>query len=385
MSPPGIGPLDRWRLVLGQQRDQLQPNAAPYGQALDALYGHGHGEGSLSLSPSGSGGGGGGGADRGSPTTREWADEIEALFGTRVRQELLARAAENGRVEAITLLDPDQVRPSVDLLRTVLSLAGSLPEAKLATLRRLAERIIEQLARELANRMRPALGGLATPRPTRQPRGPLDLGRTVRANLHTARRRSAPDEDGDDGWLVVPERPVFRTRARRSADWDIWILVDVSASMERSVVYSALVASILHGVPALSVRLVTFSDHVIDLSALVPDPLSLLLEVSVGGGTDIGAGLRYVRDRLRVPARTIVALVSDFDEGTSVGRLLAEVRLLVESGAHAIGLAALDDDGAPVFNQALAERVAGAGMPVAALSPGELAGWIGDRVRQGTR
>ncbi|GAB3425672.1 vWA domain-containing protein [Flindersiella endophytica] len=371
-----ISPIDRWRLVLGQERDQLQPNVAPYGAALDALYGDGHGEGSLTLAPDGTGGGAGGG--RHAPTTREWAEEIEALFGKRVREELLTRAAEAGQVEALALIDPEQVRPSVDLLRTVLSLAGSLPEAKLAALRRLADRIIEQLTRELANRMRPALGGMATPRPTRLPRGPLDLGRTLRANLHTARR------DGDR-WLVVPERPIFRTRARRSADWDVWVVVDVSASMERSVVYSALVASILHGVPALSVRLVTFSDDVVDLSELVPDPLSLLLEVSVGGGTDIGAGLRYVRDRLRVPTRTIVALVSDFDEGSSIGRLLAEVRLLAESGAHGIGLAALDDEGAPAYNKAVAERVAGAGLPVAALSPGELAGWIGERVRQGAR
>lgn len=368
-----ISPIDRWRLVLGRERDELQPDVQPYGDALDTLYGQGHGEGSLKLAPDDGAGGR-------TPTTREWAEDIEALFGKRVREELLARAAENGQVEALLLIDPDQVRPSVDLLRTVLSLAGSLSETRLAALRRLANRIIEQLTRELANRMRPAFGGLATPRPTRLPRGPLDLGRTVRANLHTARR----DSEGG-GWLVVPERPIFRTRARRSADWDVWVLVDVSSSMERSVVYSALVASTLHGIPALSVRLATFSDSVLDLSELVSDPLSLLLEVSVGGGTDIGAGLRYVRERVRVPARTIVALVSDFDEAVSVGRLLSEVRLLAESGVHGLGLAALDDEGAPAYNKAVAERVAGAGMPVAALSPGELAGWIGERVRQGSR
>ncbi|MEO5874247.1 MAG: VWA domain-containing protein, partial [Streptosporangiaceae bacterium] len=108
---------------------------------------------------------------------------------------------------------------------------------------------------------------------------------------------------------------------------------------------------------------------------------ALLLEISVGGGTDIGLGLRYVREHLTVPTRSIVALVSDFEEGCSVPRLLGEVRALAESGAHLLGLAALDGTGNPAYNQAIAAQVAGAGMPVAALSPGELAAWIGAKVR----
>jgi Mg-chelatase subunit ChlD len=259
----------------------------------------------------------------------------------------------------------------------VLSLKGALPEAKLGHLRRLVDRIVAQLVRELAHRLRPALVGLAVPRPTRRPGGPLDLDRTVRANLHTARR-------GPDGAaMLVPERPRFRTRGRRAADWHVTIVVDVSGSMEASTIYSAVVAAILNGLPALSVRFVAFSTEVVDLSDRVDDPLGLLLEVGIGGGTDIGAGLRYARQRLAVPSRTIVALVTDFEEGVSVGKLLAEVRALAESGAHLLGLAALDDRGQPDFNRAIATQVAAAGMPVAALSPLELARWIGERVRGG--
>jgi Mg-chelatase subunit ChlD len=161
----------------------------------------------------------------------------------------------------------------------------------------------------------------------------------------------------------------------------VFIAVDVSGSMERSTIYSALVAAVLHGVPALSVRLVTFSTEVIDLSDRVADPLALLLEISVGGGTDIGKGLAYVREQITVPSRSIVAVVTDFCEGGSVGRLLGEVRGLAGSGAHLLGLAALDDTGRPVYNKAIAEQVAAAGMPVAALSPAELAAWIGEKVR----
>jgi Mg-chelatase subunit ChlD len=375
-APPAIAPLDRWRLVLGRERERLAPRPATAACALDELYGHGRGEGAGAAGLDGHHGRRGGQAAP-FPTAREWADELEALFGARVRDEVLARAAAGGRVDALLAVDPDAVEASVGLLEQVLALRGALPEAKLGHLRRLVDKIVAQLVRELAHRLRPALVGLAVPRPTRRPGGPLDLDRTVRANLHTARR-------GPDGAAVlVPERLRFRTRGRRIADWHVTIVVDVSGSMEASTIYSALVAAILNGLPALSVRFVTFSTEVVDLSDRVHDPLGLLLEVGIGGGTDIGAGLRYARQRLAVPRRTIVALVTDFEEGVSVGKLLAEVRALAESGAHLLGLAALDDRGQPDFNRAIAAQVAAAGMPVAALSPLALARWIGERVRGG--
>jgi hypothetical protein len=84
---------------------------------------------------------------------------------------------------------------------------------------------------------------------------------------------------------------------------------------------------------------------------------------------------------LVVPKRTIVLVVSDFDEGFPVGALLSEVRELVETGAIGLGLAALSDTGKPRYNRAIAEMVVAAGMAVAALTPLELARWIGERIR----
>ncbi|MFC6433109.1 DUF5682 family protein [Nocardiopsis tropica] len=370
-APHAIGAADRWRLVLGRRPRGGGTLARRASAALDELYGRGHGEGSQEPSDRPGARGGDGSPE---PAARRWDEELQDLFGGTVREEVLGRAAARGRADALDRLDPGRVTASVDLLEQVLSLAGALPEARLAKLRPLVAAITEQLVRQLARRMSPALSGLSVPRPTRRRGGPLDLGRTVRANLRTVR-------PGPDGPLLVPEAPVFRTRARRSADWHVHIVVDVSGSMERSTVYAALVAAVLHGLPALSVSFTTFSTEVVDLTDRVPDPLSLLLEVSVGGGTDIGAGLAHTRARVRVPSRTIVALVTDFEEGGNLSRTLAEVRALAASGAHLLGLAALDDTGAPVCNQALAAQFVAAGMPVASLSPQELASWIGEKVR----
>ncbi|NUU20041.1 MAG: VWA domain-containing protein, partial [Streptomycetaceae bacterium] len=159
------------------------------------------------------------------------------------------------------------------------------------------------------------------------------------------------------------------------------LVVDVSGSMEASTIWSALTASILAGVPALTTHFVAFSTEVVDFTDKVHDPLGLLLEVSVGGGTHIAAGLRYARELVTVPSRTLIAVVSDFEEGWPLGGLLGEVRTLVGSGCHVLGCASLDDRGKPRYSTAVAAQLVAAGMPVAALSPTELARWVGEKVR----
>ncbi|MGW4232485.1 DUF5682 family protein [Streptomyces sp. NPDC004980] len=365
-----LAPADRWRLVLGRRPDRLPSGAARLATALDELYGAGHGEGSRSGLPAH---GHGGGREPSFPGVREWSEELAALFGPGVREEVLAAAAVTGRQDVLAELDPAAATPSVELLRTVLRYAGGLPEARLAALRPLVRRLVDELTRQLATRLRPALTGTMLARPTRRPGGRLDLPRTLRANLATARRTA-------DGTVqVIPEKPVFRSRGRRSADWRLILVTDVSGSMEASTIWSALTASVLAGVPTLSTHFLAFSTEVVDLTGHVHDPLSLLLEVSVGGGTHIAAGLRHARSLIAVPTRTLVVVISDFEEGAPLGGLLAEVRALVTTGCHVLGCASLDDAGRPRYSTGVAGQLVAAGMPVAALSPLELARWIGEK------
>ncbi|WP_327397973.1 vWA domain-containing protein [Streptomyces phaeochromogenes] len=368
-----LASADRWRLVLGRRTDQLPHSASAFATALDELYGSGRGEGSRG-DLTGPRRRDGGGREASYPGVREWSEELAALFGPGIREEVLAAAAASGRKDVIAELNPDVVRPSVDLLRTVLQHAGGLPEAQLAALRPLVRRLVEALTRELATQLRPALHGAVLPRPSRRPGGGLDLPRTLRANLATARR-------GPDGTVqVIPEHPVFRSRAKRAADWRLILVTDVSGSMEASTVWAALTASVLAGVPTLSTHFLAFSTEVIDLTGHVDDPLSLLLEVSVGGGTHIAAGLRHARELVTVPSRTLVVVISDFEEGYPLGGLLAEVRSLVGAGCHVLGCASLDDSGRPRYSTGVAGQLVAAGMPVAALSPLELARWVGEKV-----
>jgi hypothetical protein len=359
---------DRWRMILGHEREQMKPRSMRACRALDELYGSGHGEGSRAEL------GSGGGQEHAYPTVRAWRDEIEALFGARVFEEVAAKAATAGRVGALLELDPGQVAPSVELLEQVLSLKGGLGEGSLDRLRVLIRRIVDELVRELAVRVRPALQGSLSPRATRRPTSTLHLARTVAANLGHARVSEA-------NVTIVPERLYFKQKSRRHMDWNIVLVVDVSGSMEPSVIYSAMMAAILSAVPWIDVRFLAFSTEIIDLSEHVSDPLALLLEVAVGGGTHIAKALRYAKSLVQVPQRTIVIVVSDFEEGFSIDGLVGEVRALVEAGVTCLGLAALDDRGAPRYAVPIAEQIAAAGMPVAALTPLELARWVGDKIR----
>jgi Mg-chelatase subunit ChlD len=366
----GISPAERWRLLLGREAEQLSAPQRRMATALDELYGAGQGEGAYTV-----GGGAGGGREAAYPEIRDWLADLDVLFGTAVRDEVLARAAERGRADAVLAADPERVRPSIELLHAVLSMAGGLPEARLARLRPLVARLTAELTAQLARRIRPALTGLGTPRPTRRPSGRLDLAATVRQNLHTVRA------DASGRPRIVPERPVFRSPGRRTVDWQVILLVDVSGSMEQSTIWAAMTASVLAGVPALRTHFVTFSTAVVDMTDRVADPLSLLLEIRVGGGTHIAAGLRYARQITVTPSRTLVITISDFEEGYPIADLLGAVRTLVDDGVTLLGCASLNDKGQPRYSTGIAAQLAGAGMPVAALSPSELAGWIGDQVR----
>lgn len=137
-------------------------------------------------------------------------------------------------------------------------------------------------------------------------------------------------------------------------------------------------AGILSALPGVNVHLVVFDDRVVDLSRQVDDPVELLMTVQLGGGTDIGGALRYCENLVVNPHRTVLALISDFYEGADTRRLLAVVRRMAEARLTLLGLAALNDQGAPDFDRQLAGRLSALGMHVGAMTPLCFAHWLAD-------
>lgn len=369
----GIAPITRWRLLLGREHEALSVQERRYARSLDEMYGHGRGEGAQADRA-----GRIGGTDDAYPSARVWSQELAELFGAEIRQEVLADSMGRGRTDVLGELATDAVVPSVELLSNILNLAGALPEAHLGTARALIKRIVAELSRELANELRPTLHGIAGVRATRRKTPRIDLTATILANLATARPRNAPET----GWQLVPTAPLFKTLSNKSSSWDVVVLVDVSGSMEASTVFAALTAAILASAPALRVHFIAFSTEIVDLSEHVADPLALLLEVSVGGGTNIAKALSYARTLVSSPQRTLLAVVSDFDEGGSLAQLLNETANLAASGVHLFGCAALDRSGTAGYNASVAAQLVAAGMPIAAVTPQGLTAWVAEVIKR---
>ena len=266
----------------------------------------------------------------------------------------------------------DSIETSPELGAALLRIKGTICPQLADGLRALIARIVADAVERLRRPLTTALTG-SRRRDRRSPRASardFDWRRTIAANLGNA--------DPVTGRLLVQDVRFMSRRRRQNLQWDVIILVDQSASMASSLLHSAVMASILAALPGLSVRLILFDTSVVDVSHLAGDPVEVLMTCQLGGGTDIARAVAYASGLVRRPTRTVLALVSDFEEGGSVSSLVNEVAALAGSGVRLLGLAALNDDGEPWYDRVVAERLAGAGMRVAAMTPDRFAVWLAE-------
>ena len=167
----------------------------------------------------------------------------------------------------------------------------------------------------------------------------------------------------------------------QSDKWRLIILVDQSGSMLGSVIHSAVTASVFWSIKALQTRLVLFDTNVVDVSDHCQDPVETLMKVQLGGGTDIGKALAYARGFMDNPAKTLVVLISDLYEGAPEYILLNNAKNIIQSGAKLLCLAALDENADPSYDRVIAQKLARYGVKVGAMTPGELARWVGEQIR----
>lgn len=366
----------RWRLVLGRYAAQELPqDPADTGveRALQYLYDREYVERGHRLGKGPGGRGGGGSLDPSALKALDWLGQARTLFPRETFERMQVDAVSRYRLTDL-LADPDAaeaLEPSRELATALLQVRGRLDERAAAGLRTVIARVVEDIVR----RLRPQFATALTGRKDRSRRSVhkvsqnFDGKRTLAANLSRY--------DPESGRLIVQDVR-FVSRVRRTLTWEVVLLVDQSGSMAASLLYSAVCAGIMSALPGITVRLAVFDTNVVDLSHLAHDPVAVLLTAQLGGGTDIAKAVRYAEQQVTNPSRTVVVLVSDFEEGGSVTQLLAGVRRLAESGVRMLGLAALDEAAEPVYDHGTARRLAECGMHVAALTPDRFAEWLGE-------
>lgn len=365
--------LTRWRLLLGEAGQpalgSLSGQALAADTALAWLYGRdadaiARGERGAGLEPS-------------QLSTPDWINTIHELFPKEVIERLESDAVElYGIDEVVTNLEVlERIEPSESLLRAVLHTKHLMNPDVLAAARRLVAEVVRQIMEKLSTEVRQAFSGARD----RRRRSMLkvarnfDFKRTVQGNLHRW--------DPQRGKLFL-ETPIFMSSVRRHMErWDICLLIDQSGSMVDSVIHSAVMAACLWNLPGMRTRLVAFDTQVVDLSSDVSDPVELLMKVQLGGGTDIAKAVGYAQSLVENPQRTVVVLVSDFYEGGDSRELVRRTRTLVQSGVTVLGLAALDSSANPAYDKEMAARLVREGAHVGAMTPGQLAAWLAEKVR----
>jgi hypothetical protein len=354
--------LRRWRLVLGKPADQglcgaggsSSGGGCPLGdddlqmdRVLEALY---DSDRSAGLGSS-------------CPNVNRWLGDIRTYFSKSVVQVMQRDALQRLNLQQM-LFEPESleaIEPDVHLVGTLLSLKNVIPKKAKATAREVVRKVVDDLERRLRNPLTSAVrGALSKASRTNRPRlAEIDWHRTIRKNLHNY----LPDRK-----TVVAERPVGYAR-RRSSLRDIVLCIDQSGSMATSVVYSSIFGAVLASLRAVSTRMVVFDTEVVDLTEHLHDPVDVLFGTQLGGGTDINRAVGYCQQHITRPAQTIFVLISDLIEGGVAEQLLRRTQTMVGAGVTMICLLALNDEGAPCYDEKLAAEMTAVGAPSFACTP----------------
>lgn len=347
--------LQRWRLILGESAAEscgahLSPNHVRIDKALAALY---------DASPESRRGG----LSASAPKISAWLGDIREFFPQSVVQVMQKDAVE--RLNLTSLLTEKEmlanITPDVHLVATLMSLSRAIPEKNKELARQVVRQVVDELIKKLASPTQQAVqGALNRAARTRNPRfKEIDWHSTIRQNL----KNYQPDFK-----TIIPEVRIGFGRKRKAVR-DIVLCLDQSGSMGTSVIYSGIFGSVLASLPALKTRMVVFDTAVVDLTDEMADPVDLLFGVQLGGGTDIDRALAYCQTQIARPMDTTLVLVTDLYEGGNERSMRKRMLDLVNSGVQLIVLLALNDDGAPFFDQRNAEFLASIGVPTFACTP----------------
>ncbi|GFE89430.1 VWA domain-containing protein [Steroidobacter agaridevorans] len=373
-APVELTAVERWRLLLGEAAEgSLQTgsgNGPAYGmdRALAWLYGREGSGDTLDRH---------GGDAPSQLSVPEWINEIHELFPKEAIERLERDAIERYGIDEV-VTNPEvleRATPNPALLEAVLRTKHLMNPQVLALARQLVAKVVKELIEKLAKQVQRSFSGS---------RRRQQLSRQGSWNQFAARetlRRNLKNYDTERRRLII-ERPMFYVNHRRTLEpWQILLLVDQSGSMVSSVIHSAVTAACLSGLPGIRTHLIAFDTEIVDLSAQVDDAVEVLMNVQLGGGTDIGKAVGYAADRIEAPRRAIVVIISDFYEGGSPHVLIDTVRSLRAQGTIVLGLAALDDKADAAYDRELAGKLVELGAHVGAMTPGQLAAWIAEKLK----
>ncbi|OIB02962.1 hypothetical protein AK95_33015 [Paenibacillus sp. LC231] len=371
---PEPNQISRWRLILGQSAEPQLAGYSPGGsiqlseeemimdRALAAIYDNTDGGAEAGSAVVGQRAAGQG---KSAPRLAQWLGDVRSFFPEDVVSIIQNDAMERKGWKQL-LFEPEvlaTVKPDIQLVGTLLSLKGKIPEKTKDTARLLVKAVVDELVQRLQEDIRRAVTGALnrrqhTPLPSLSG---IDWKRTIQRNLKNY------DADRKQ---IVPERFYYFDRARRSKEWTVIVDIDQSGSMAESVIWASVIGSIFASIPSLDTRVVVFDTEVVDLTEqCANDPVDMLFGIQLGGGTDIHKSVAYCEQFIEEPKKTLFIIISDLYEGGNQAGLIRRMRELREAGVKTMCLLALSDEGKPFYDEQVAKLLSRDGTPCFACTP----------------
>ena len=362
--------LQRWRLILGNKSQESLNNMCSGGcglsdaqlemdEALAAIYDETEGEGKGRRSA---------GLEGSSPRLAKWLGDIRTYFTEDVVAVIQQDAIERKGMQQL-LLEPEllkNVQPNVQMVGTLMSLRGQIPERTKETARMVVQAVVDQIKLAIEQQIRQAVAGAMN----RNEHSPIPNANSI--DWKWTIGRNLKNYNADLG-TIIPERVWFYSRAQQTNNWTVIVDMDQSGSMADSVVYGAVCGSIFASLPALDTHVVAFDTEVVNLSEQCgDDPVDMLFGVQLGGGTDINKSVAYCEQFITDPSQTLFVLLTDLYEGGNEAQLVRRMQDMVESGVRAICLLALSDSGIPCYDDRLAKKLSALGIPCFGCTPQKL-------------
>lgn len=368
--------LNKWRLILGKYsneqigfgEDGSSFNYMDMDALLDYLYSREYGEEDGVRRERGNRKGS---LDPSNLTVPSWITKIREVFPKETVEILEKHALD--KYELTELLTDKEVleklEPNKELLKNILQMKHLMKGEILETAKEIVKKVADDITKKLESDVKKAIVGRVNKNKSSLIKSSrnIDYKRTIKANLKNF--------DTEENRLVV-DKVYFNDRVKKYNPWNVIIAVDESGSMLDSVIHSAIMAGIFSKLPMLKTNLVIFDTEVVDLSGYIDDPVTTLMSVQLGGGTNITKALQYCETLIENPHRTMVILVTDLYEGYGYGNMYATSKSIIESGAKLIVLTALDMESTPTYDKNAAQKMASLGAEVGAMTPGGLSEWI---------
>lgn len=344
--------LRRWRMVLGGHQNDgtgypLSGQDIQMDKTMEALYDADRKGG---LGPS-------------SPNVSRWLGDIRTFFPNTVVQVMQKDALK--RLELTQMLFEketlENIEADVHLVATLMTLSKVIPDKTKDTARMVVRKVVDELMKKLAQPMQQAIAGSLNRavRNRRPKHNEINWHATILKNL----KHYQPEYK-----TIIPETRIGYGR-RRSSLKDVVLCIDQSGSMGTSVVYSGIFGAVMASIPAIKTKMVVFDTVVADLTEELSDPVELLFGVQLGGGTDINAALTYCQQIITRPLDTVLVLITDLYEGGDQAGMRKRAVEMAAAGVQIVVLLALNDEGAPMFDQGNAQFFSNLGIPVFACTP----------------